>query len=541
MAERSPDDLPNVKDGLQASGDKRVRKKASRPKARTGCFTCRIKCDESKPACKRCLKYGTTCAYPPPAGQKASHQEPLSIAPLKSQSSTSPLPSILKTRYKNEREYRCFQLFRERTMLDLVGSDDSNVWSKTVLQACEHEDAFRHAVIAIGGLDRALEISQASGKQCPVGRTSIDDESLANHYHFALQQYDDFIVQMRRRLPESSHDLRRALISCMLVVCVELYQGNQCVALTHASTGLNMIKSTLGELGTMENSWGIETDLIRMFLRLDQISLASALPSLTRTYVNMETHFHGMVDDNIPAEFTSCKEARSFWMVTVRRISRATIVPRTQKSPNDERLYPDASVGYLRQWSGAFQPLLNASREESGKTFRSKAAFLQLRHNTTLLALVGSHSDSELVYDNFVSLFQETLCLARDVLDEPHGGLSGRRPIFTFDIGVISSLWAVATRCRDSDMRWTAVSLLLQHPRREGVWDSAMIAAFASVLIRIEETGLENGSIPESARIQGESFSFDLVQKKGQLIYSRLPEGSKLGSKRAVEAVDVSW
>ncbi|KAF9883461.1 hypothetical protein FE257_003459 [Aspergillus nanangensis] len=37
-------------------------------KSRAGCFTCkkrRVKCDEQKPFCQRCEKYGVSCSYPP--------------------------------------------------------------------------------------------------------------------------------------------------------------------------------------------------------------------------------------------------------------------------------------------------------------------------------------------------------------------------------------------------------------------------------------------------------------------------------------------
>ncbi|PMD57420.1 uncharacterized protein K444DRAFT_53748, partial [Hyaloscypha bicolor E] len=43
---------------------KKKLKRASRPKSRSGCRTCkirRVKCDESRPQCERCIKFGTTC------------------------------------------------------------------------------------------------------------------------------------------------------------------------------------------------------------------------------------------------------------------------------------------------------------------------------------------------------------------------------------------------------------------------------------------------------------------------------------------------
>lgn len=446
--------------------------RTSKTRANTKSRARRVKCDEGKPECRRCLKFGTTClGYPRTSDRSTAPKSLLNIAPRKPSAPAVPLLSIQRTQFNNDREHRCFSLFCKRTMLDLVGSDDSDLWSKTVLQACEQEDSFCRAVIAIGGLDQALETSQAIGKKCPVGHMGID-EPLLGHYRFALQQYDEFLTRMRRRLTEGPYDLRHTLISCILVVCFELFQGNHSAALSHASTGLDLIKKTLGPDKMRNwNSTGLDASLIQIFLRLDQISLSSALQSLTRTYVNTSTEIGDMEADALPSEFATCKEARSYWKVTVRRVSHASSRTTTHDLISDGHPWksttsskdavsewhstrltggleskspvcPDSSIGYLRQWSAAFQPLLNASRRESGKSFRSKAAFLQLRHNTTLLALVGSQSDSELVYDNFVSLFQETLHLARDVLSEPSSGHNGRRPIFTFDIGVIGSLWS---------------------------------------------------------------------------------------------------
>lgn len=447
-------------------------------------------------------------------------------------------------------------------MFDLVGSDDSDLWSKTVLQACEHEDVFRHAVIAIGGLDRTLELSSVSGQKFPVGAVNIN-KSLQKHYQFALQQYDKFVVEMQRKLRGGSYALRYILISCILVVCFELFQGNSS-ALHHASTGLALIKRTFTEhdFEIKRNASGIEASLIRIFLRLDQISLSSPLQSLTRTFVNVQKQIPGMETKDLPPEFSTCEEARAFWRVTVRRISEVT-TPTPSRTPSSvglnsgrrssveqqattigDEVQPnslDTGIAYLRQWFAAFQPLFKASRQDSGKPIRSKVAFLQLRHNTTLLALVGSKARSELVYDNFISLFEETLCLSRELLDDSQSNSSSRRPIFTFDTGVIASLWYVATKCRDSNKRWTAVSILRNNPRREGVWDSAMMAEFASTLIRIEEHGLNTTFIPENVRVRAEAFSFDLTEKKGWLSYSRLAEGSVCDSRRILHRVEISW
>jgi len=48
---------------VAANGDGKVqkRKRVGKPKVKTGCETCkkrRVKCDEGKPECLRCLKFG---------------------------------------------------------------------------------------------------------------------------------------------------------------------------------------------------------------------------------------------------------------------------------------------------------------------------------------------------------------------------------------------------------------------------------------------------------------------------------------------------
>ncbi|OAA70554.1 Zn(2)-C6 fungal-type DNA-binding domain protein [Cordyceps fumosorosea ARSEF 2679] len=71
------------------------RKKKWAPKSRTGCLTCRarrIKCDEAKPACKKCVSGGRTCqGYEDPF--VTSHQHPAKVqgkAGIRLQSSNAP-------------------------------------------------------------------------------------------------------------------------------------------------------------------------------------------------------------------------------------------------------------------------------------------------------------------------------------------------------------------------------------------------------------------------------------------------------------------
>lgn len=66
-----------------------------------------------------------------------------------------------------------------------------------------------------------------------------------------------------------------------------------------------------------------------------------------------------------------------------------------------------------------------------------------------------------------------------------------------------------------------------------------MAARVATVIMLMEEAGLQGGFVPESYRIRIEGLSFDLLQSRGRLRYSRgkwRPPGE-----RTIESVEVTW
>lgn len=82
----------------------------------------------------------------------------------------------------------------------------------------------------------------------------------------------------------------------------------------------------------------------------------------------------------------------------------------------------------------------------------------------------------------------------------------------------------VAFKWRDSVVRWRAVRLLLENPRREGVWDSVLGGEMGEWAMCVEEGFVEEGRVPEWARIhwvslerdrEGRSAMFSCEQRVG--------------------------
>ncbi|KAF2691539.1 hypothetical protein K458DRAFT_285900, partial [Lentithecium fluviatile CBS 122367] len=145
-------------------GKKRQRKRA--PKAHSGCITCktrRIKCDETKPDCRKCISTGRKCdGYVPITASKARESSsgppgrptskgctPYSVACSRKSIPVSHLfPLGISS---NQLPGRAFHYFIHRSSIDLTGPLHSQVWQGYVLSVCTTSPAIQHAVAALSG------------------------------------------------------------------------------------------------------------------------------------------------------------------------------------------------------------------------------------------------------------------------------------------------------------------------------------------------------------------------------------------------------
>jgi hypothetical protein len=127
---------------------KRTRESTS--KVRTGCSTCkarRVKCDESKPICRRCTIGGRKCEYntaraaPPPRNVITVYLPRTQSQPVF---------------FVNDRG---LDFFHQNLAAKLDGQFDSKFWSKLVLQLSHSEPSIRHAVSAISVIYQDVESS----------------------------------------------------------------------------------------------------------------------------------------------------------------------------------------------------------------------------------------------------------------------------------------------------------------------------------------------------------------------------------------------
>lgn len=241
----------------------------------------------------------------------------------------------------------------------------------------------------------------------------------------------------------------------------------------------------------------------------------------------------------IPAQFTSLRQARLSWDILCELIFRSMelMFQSANGPPNllPQNLSAQGSVFQNRidAWSIAFEPLLR-NRFDPAVSIQEKAgiAVLKMFQIMALILCLMTFSNSEMMFDGFYKHFAAIVDLASEVVgDEERRAEAARCPdssrcvhryhdyghsahahsndfssesrrgfarppshikaSFSADLGIVPPLFVVATKSRDRVLRREAIRLLRSSARREGMWDSELVARIAMWVVEIEEEGEE--------------------------------------------------
>ncbi|CZR36020.1 uncharacterized protein FPRO_03720 [Fusarium proliferatum ET1] len=203
-----------------------------RTKVKTGCATCRIrkiKCDEAKPFCEKCVKTGRKCdGYesvfrPFPSTPQPAGKPDVSASGHNHAEGNPPLSTGDLNRY-----------FSTKTIFDVELS--CNEEAEQVLQASLTNDSIRHALLCL----RALRGNLESKKEAD---TSETDEQQRLSYNYGLQQYSEALTSLASNLAYPSPDsLKSALLCCQVLISVEQVRGNFSAMGLHIIRGLNILR-----------------------------------------------------------------------------------------------------------------------------------------------------------------------------------------------------------------------------------------------------------------------------------------------------------
>lgn len=346
------------------------------------------------------------------------------------------------------------------------------------------------------------------------------------HLDFALVQHSKAIGSFRKSLSEE-YRLRLALLASMLFGCFESFYGNWETASLQISSGLRLLRQWERTQRSKRKPTSaretIDPQLGATLARLDlQMESYLALhPMNDNPVAELESI---PLNHTYPARFTKLSEA--FPLALELSISGVRHTRNAFRSLNlgsnldaleRER---DYIHNFVRQWKKAFRPIL--LERETGQYYGNRGSCGVLQLYACVLGfevlLVTSLSKEEIIYDRYTEQFRQIVSVCRRLLVMDRDWDRRSRPVdylkAQFGLGVLMSIYIVATRCREPLIRRDAIATLREWPSKNGIWDSLHIAQVAEWIMGIEEEVARenNNNISEEARIR--MYSLKVTTKR---------------------------
>ncbi|TGO77175.1 hypothetical protein BELL_0119g00020 [Botrytis elliptica] len=502
--------------------------RACRQKSKTGCTTCklrRVKCDETKPSCMRCINFGRKCdgyEYSPkdkpawlmgPTISTGISQEVVESPPF------SIPPSISVLNFGNEQEAQYFDFFCKETVFELAGGFKKKLFNVIILQSCHTDTSVRHAATAIAALSKAMKVSKCiDPKEGEAGFKRISDQ-VEMHRRYALKQYGRSIRYLRNLIRTTQNSLRIPLLVSLIIFCFENFHGNTQLADKHIYSALKMMHhheaiSSHPHHNPLLSSPApdlVENEIVTAYLHLalaivtrpddpdslsdkvlDLISNDIPKPDIPRQLDNLaeaEVHLEHVLYHSLP------KIPRADLQ---RRLASPDLSPQglAISFSRIQKLHPEASSPILtgfefpkfsssfQDWQRAFQPIISHAQSPLGNVDYIAAATLQIKALGIGLMGQGVFLDYR-ISDHFLPIFRQIISLSQKLVSDPRF-----LKTFVFDAGIIPSLFVVIYACPDQKIRRDAVTILREAgPRREGTWDALKIASIGQMLLDSEEIG----------------------------------------------------
>ncbi|OKL60195.1 hypothetical protein UA08_04599 [Talaromyces atroroseus] len=503
-----------------ASKPKRTR--ASRPKVRTGCGTCKVrhkKCDESRPFCVMCTSTGRICdgyqrgpdrrtrefrtgrakgGESPVENDNESGNEAEVVLSDEASDETEPtttetIPLLTRRRSRSslqsdimlsdphqasltERERWYFDFFVRQTSSQCSVFYGDDFWQHVLPQFTESEPEVRHAVIAVGALHRNFAESR-TGDQFPI------------------MQCNRAIASLQRRLDGDKGarpHMETILITCILFVSFAFLSGDASTACRLLRGGFKLMKEWQKSTSRVDSA--IKRLLTKVFSRMQINSLTCGSPDVS---VNSDTMLLLPYSPSLFESINNLEHASDLLFEICKIVLQGRHTPHTA-----EGYKMVSALNELQHWEAQHHASLEGRSDHVSLKEFGTLTMLRMWTETIYIMVAAEWMESRLEsrYDIFLSHFRRTIGHAKKLLST--NSLRSLLPTFHIEPGIIPPLFLCAFKCRDWNLRQDVISLLDGWLCQEGYWNSAGSVKCLEQIIRVETAGLAHGEvIPESQRI----------------------------------------
>ncbi|PMD45407.1 hypothetical protein L207DRAFT_524776 [Hyaloscypha variabilis F] len=464
-------------------------------KSRFGCSSCkkrRIKCDEAKPACKRCIDSGVSCTgyFSVPAADTQPQSTKKELLPLipavaKRLSVICP-PSQLEG--SSDEDKRTFRFFCSETGPMLSGYFDADFWNHFLIQFSHHSPAIWHSVLALSAFHEQRLLSEDPT------RGNVD----FFHRRYALQQYNQAIDHLTGRVSTGKATTEIVLMCCLLFINIETLLGNIPGALIHVCGGIQIVRSWKQDRANTASSRlspkFIENNLIPIFDQLNQLTFSHgrAAPPILEVEIGLgepeNEWFAGILEARASLlRVVSC--AQQFIVTFGACDTGQNIAQRHAEVFQKHRL-----LFRIQRWEAALNALLaRPNMAHLSRGDKRAVAFLRLQYNLVWIAISNFKNTSETSFDGYLANFEAIVDLAESSIDTECGTSWSRHwANSSCQRQNIPPLFLTATKCRNPTIRHKALPLLKNSLTGDRSWRGGHMISLAERVVELEEEGLED-------------------------------------------------
>ena len=439
-----------------------------------------MKCDETRPHCRRCTETGRKCEGPVVRQFRFIWDISRPTTPI-------PQPEVpLISPQHSQAERRAFHYFMNQPAPLWAGTVDAKFWEDLVPQLAQTYDFVWNTVVCLGFLVEHVPYTSNT--------TTFDLSSpikVTNRAHRqALRFYNRAIVNVRQLAERDQIDESIAALSYVLFASVEYQQRN-------ARTGMNLMKQSsrilaknLTSIQTRQNSPAAHAvhQVITPFV------LRKAVPTATLGNGLPPQRVANHEGSNIPRAVLSRSPALSeatfrfhslvYHCFEVIRV--AEFVPNLKDKGPERILFmseQQSSLNKLMHWKASFTATSSRIPDIETDWIRS---YLLMYWAVCYISLATCLIPRQTIFDNYMEHFSDIVEHATVCLKQSTQSTNGHL-LSILDPGVIPLLYFCATKCRDPTRRREALRLMRQAPRQENLWAFVAPDRVAAKVISVEE------------------------------------------------------
>jgi hypothetical protein len=457
----------------------------------------KVKCDEAKPACYRCLSTGRVCdGYGIWGGGGNDYGSRLTS--IKSVMEGTNIRPLVPLAVVTVDEHRHFEWFRHRTISKLPGLFKSSFWDTLLVRASWNEPAVLHAVLALSSAQ--LAETSCSGFQGNISNLPSE------HERFTLLQYSRAISHLRPHF--SSKDIasiRVALIACAVFVSMEYLRGNFKTGYTHLQSGLKLLRETrsnpkVGDFGSLQPVTyhdPVDDWILDIFNKLQVQSELLLHNSEVVTFLIEPSNW-----ESLGSTFQSVERAREsldgllHMTLFLSSQCRQLGLPRGATRPPEALAMQKSIQGKLDSWIKIYKA--THSSQANPMKLPEAIAYKLLRLHYIMACIMASTCvwpDDEMIFDSHKDKFSALIGICQDIwmtvirspILEDFQECNEVAPKSVTDMGWIPPLYFTAIKCRVHVLRVLAVDFLDTMLHKEGIWDAEVVSPVAREVIRLEE------------------------------------------------------